>query len=79
MLSFPSPSPKHQSKDKGEWTVLTYDVDRPCVICLHYLHRGQAQTLAEVFPLHGLGPQGEVFPPKTTIANTLERMMSILR
>ena len=42
MLSFPSPSPKHQSKDKGEWTVLTYDVDRPCVICLHYLHRGQA-------------------------------------
>jgi YVTN family beta-propeller protein len=38
-----------------------------------YLHRGQAQTLAEVFPLHGLGPQGEVFPPKTTIANTLTK------
>jgi cytochrome c1 len=36
-----------------------------------YLHRGQAQTLEEVFPLHGLGPQGEVFPPMTTIANTL--------
>jgi hypothetical protein len=36
-----------------------------------YLHRGQAQTLAEVFPLHGLGPNGQVFPPTTTIANTL--------
>ena len=36
-----------------------------------YLHRGQAQTLADVFPLHGLGPQGAVFPPTTTIANTL--------
>jgi YVTN family beta-propeller protein len=36
-----------------------------------YLHRGQAQTLEEVFPLHGLGPQGTVFPPVTTIANTL--------
>jgi len=36
-----------------------------------YLHRGQAQTLAEVFPLHGLGPNGQVFPPMTTIANTL--------
>ena len=23
-----------------------------------YLHRGQAQTLEEVFPLHGLGPRG---------------------
>jgi hypothetical protein len=36
-----------------------------------YLHRGQAQSLAAVFPLHGLGPQGTTFPPKTTIANTL--------
>jgi hypothetical protein len=36
-----------------------------------YLHRGQAQTLEEVFPLHGLGPDGENFPPMTTIANTL--------
>ena len=36
-----------------------------------YLHRGQAQTLQQVFPLHGLGPNGQVFPPKTTIANTL--------
>jgi DNA-binding beta-propeller fold protein YncE len=36
-----------------------------------YLHRGQAQTLEEVFPLHGLGPDGQVFPPMTTIANTL--------
>jgi len=36
-----------------------------------YLHRGQAQTLEEVFPLHGLGPQGVLFPPTTTIANTL--------
>jgi hypothetical protein len=36
-----------------------------------YLHRGQAQTLEEVFPLHGLGPDGQNFPPPTTIANTL--------
>ena len=36
-----------------------------------YLHRGQAQTLEEVFPLHGLGPQGMIFPPTTTIANML--------
>jgi YVTN family beta-propeller protein len=36
-----------------------------------YLHRGQAQTLEEVFPLHGLGPDGQNFPPMTTIANTL--------
>jgi YVTN family beta-propeller protein len=36
-----------------------------------YLHRGQAQTLEDVFPLHGLGPQGTTFPPATTIANTL--------
>ena len=35
-----------------------------------YLHRGQAQTL-EVFPLHGLGPQGSGFPPTTTIATEL--------
>jgi YVTN family beta-propeller protein len=36
-----------------------------------YLHRGQAQTLDVVFPLHGLGPQGADFPPMTTIATTL--------
>jgi YVTN family beta-propeller protein len=36
-----------------------------------YLHRGQAQTLEEVFPLHGLGPDGTLFPPKTTIQNQL--------
>jgi len=36
-----------------------------------YLHRGQAQTLEEVLPLHGLGPQGAIFPPVTTIATTL--------
>ena len=35
------------------------------------MHRGQAQTLEEVFLLHGLGPDGENFPPVTTIANTL--------
>ena len=32
-----------------------------------YLHRGQAQTLEDVFPLHGLGPNGSGFPPATTI------------
>ena len=36
-----------------------------------YLHRGQAQTLEEVFPLHGLGPGGSGFPPTTTIQTTL--------
>jgi cytochrome c peroxidase len=36
-----------------------------------YLHRGQAQTLGDVFLLHGLGPQGATFPPTTTIASTL--------
>src|SRR5262249_7487371 len=36
-----------------------------------YLHRGQAQTLEEVFPLHGLGPGGSGFPPTTTIQTEL--------
>jgi YVTN family beta-propeller protein len=36
-----------------------------------YLHRGQAQTLADVFPLHGLGPGGSTFPPTTTIQTQL--------
>jgi hypothetical protein len=36
-----------------------------------YLHRGQAQTLEEVFPLHGLGEDGKEFPPVTTIQNQL--------
>ena len=36
-----------------------------------YLHRGQAQTLEDVFPLHGLGPDGATFPPTTTIQTQL--------
>jgi YVTN family beta-propeller protein len=36
-----------------------------------YLHLGQAQTLEEVFPLHGLGPDGQEFPPTTTIQTAL--------
>ena len=36
-----------------------------------YLHRGQAQTLEEVFPLHGLGPGQSGFPPTTTIQTQL--------
>jgi hypothetical protein len=36
-----------------------------------YLHRGQAQTLEEVFPLHGLGPGGSGFPPTSTIQTHL--------
>ena len=36
-----------------------------------YLHRGQAQTLEEVFPLHGLGPGRSGFPPTTTIQSQL--------
>jgi len=36
-----------------------------------YLHRGQAQTLEEVFPLHGLGPGGSGSPPTTTIQTQL--------
>jgi len=37
-----------------------------------YLHRGQAQTLLEVFPLHGLGAGASGFPPATTIATELD-------
>src|SRR5262249_36370800 len=36
-----------------------------------YLHRGQAQTLEDVFPLHGLGAGGSTFPPTTTIQTQL--------
>jgi YVTN family beta-propeller protein len=36
-----------------------------------YLHRGQAQTLEDVFKLHGLGPNGSGFPPATTIETEL--------
>jgi YVTN family beta-propeller protein len=36
-----------------------------------YLHRGQAQTLEEVFPLHGLGAGASGFLPTTTIATEL--------
>jgi hypothetical protein len=36
-----------------------------------YLHRGQAQTLEEVFPLHGLGAGRSGFPPTTTIETEL--------
>ena len=36
-----------------------------------YLHRGQAQTLPDVFRLHGLGPNGALFPPTTTIQTEL--------
>src|SRR5262245_12181593 len=36
-----------------------------------YLHHGQAQTLEQVFPLHGLGPGGANFPPTTTIQTQL--------
>jgi YVTN family beta-propeller protein len=36
-----------------------------------YLHRGQAQTLEDVFPLHGLGPGRSGFPPTTTIQTQL--------
>ena len=38
-----------------------------------YLHRGQAQTLEAVFPLHGLGAGASGFPPTTTIATELSR------
>jgi YVTN family beta-propeller protein len=36
-----------------------------------YLHGGQAQTLEEVFMLHGLGAGGAEFPPTTTIQTEL--------
>jgi hypothetical protein len=36
-----------------------------------YLHLGQAQTLAAVFSLHGLGAGASGFPPTTTIATEL--------
>jgi len=40
-MQSPPPNP-NRAGDHGEWTYLTYDVDRPCVVCQHYLHRGQA-------------------------------------
>jgi hypothetical protein len=47
----------------------------PSLLSINYhapfLHRGQAQTLEEVFPLHGLGPQATGFPPNTTIQTQL--------
>ena len=36
-----------------------------------YLHRGQAPTLPDVFPLHGLGAGAAGFPPTTTIQSEL--------
>ena len=40
------PTPPSQSwgrgRDRGEWTFLTYDVDRPCVVCDEYVRTGQA-------------------------------------
>jgi hypothetical protein len=42
MQSSSPPSDPKRSADAGEWTYLTYDVDRPCAVCLNYLHRGQA-------------------------------------
>jgi hypothetical protein len=36
-----------------------------------YLRSGQAETLEDVFPLHGLGPGGMGFPPTTTIQTEL--------
>jgi mono/diheme cytochrome c family protein len=36
-----------------------------------YLHRGQAETLEAVFPLHGLGAGAAGFPPTTTIETEL--------
>jgi YVTN family beta-propeller protein len=46
-------------------SLLSVNYDAP------YLHRGEAQTLAEVFPLHGLGASGSGFPPTTTIQTQL--------
>ena len=45
-----------------------------------YLHRGQAQTLPAVFPLHGLGAGAAGFPPATTIATelTLQQQQDLL-
>jgi YVTN family beta-propeller protein len=39
-----------------------------------YLHRGQAQTLEDVFPLHGLGQGASTFPPTTTIQSELSAL-----
>jgi YVTN family beta-propeller protein len=45
-----------------------------------YLHRGQAQNLPAVFPLHGLGAGASGFPPTTTIATelTLQQQQDLL-
>jgi hypothetical protein len=51
----PPPSPsqsRHRGPDRGEWTYLTYDVDRPCAVCEQYLHSGQAVGYVEGQLLH---------------------------
>ena len=54
--------------DHGEWTFLTYDVDRPCAVCLDYLHRGQAVGYVKGQLMHarcyreGGGSPGRVEP-----------------
>ena len=60
--------PRAQGGDQGEWTFLTYDVDRPCAVCLDYLHRGQAVGYVKGQLMHarcyreGGGSPGRVEP-----------------
>ena len=60
--------PRAQGGDQGEWTFLTYDVDRPCAVCLDYLHRGQAAGYVNGQLMHarcyreGGGSPGRVEP-----------------
>ena len=58
-----APRQRHRQHGvRGEWlqppSLLSINYHAP------YLHRGQAQTLEEVFPLHGSGASPSGFPPR---------------
>jgi hypothetical protein len=59
MQSSSSPSDPKRRDRGGEWTYLTYDVDRPCVVCLNYLHRGQAVGYVDGQLMHAKCYRGE--------------------
>ena len=65
-ITNPIETPRQRHRQHGVWGEW---VQPPSLLSINYhapyLHRGQAQTLEAVFPLHGLGPNGMLFPPTT--------------
>lgn len=62
----PSPElePRRRGLDRGEWTYLTFDVDRPCTICEEYLRSGQAVGLVKGQLVHAKCYRGEGESPR---------------